>query len=158
MDDDKIIIYTDGSCDLNPGGNGGWAYITMDDERITKVSGFEPKTTNQRMELEAVIRALQNVDWKRPIVLYTDSAYVCDCINKGWWKTWFRNGWKTKTGEDVKNIDLWQTLIGLIRGRNNVSICKVKGHDSDMFNNECDRMAKEVISFMKKVNNQNTDT
>lgn len=152
MDDEKIIIYTDGSCDSNPGGNGGWAFIVIDGERIRKVAGFEPKTTNQRMEMEAVIKALQSVDLNRIVELYTDSAYVCNCLNNNWWKIWLRNGWRTKTGDDVKNIDLWQTMIGLVSGRKStLNIYKVKGHDSNIFNNECDHMAKDAIAFMKKI-------
>ena len=104
-----IIIYTDGSCITNPG-NGGWAAIINDEKEIRKISGSEKNTTNNRMELLAPINALKDMKPGVEIKIYTDSQYVKNGITD-WINTWLANNWKTSKKEDVKNKDLWLSLI-----------------------------------------------
>ena len=103
-----IKIYTDGSCQSNPG-NGGWAAIIIKDDKITEISGNEKNTTNNRMELLAPISALSKIEDKENIEIYTDSKYVKQGITE-WINNWKSNGWKTSKKEDVKNKDLWTKL------------------------------------------------
>ena len=147
---ESIIIYTDGSCDSNPGGNGGYAAIIFKDHKPIKISGYEPNTTNQRMELMAVITALEYFTDKQSILLFTVSAYVCNGYNKKWYENWKVNGWKNSKGEDVANKELWERLIRAVEFHD-VKMTYVKGHSDNVFNNECDIMAKDIILFYKKV-------
>ena len=153
----KVIIYTDGSCDKNPGGNGGFSSIIVIDEKPVFIAGYEPKTTNQRAEMMAVIQALryvQSISHFDEVVICTDSAYVSNCFINGWYKKWMKNGWKTIQGENVLNQDLWKILIDLINIHEQVKFIKVKGHSDNIFNNKCDEMAKDIVSFKKIVDNQ----
>ena len=147
---DSVIIYTDGSCDKNPGGNGGYSAIIFESQKPIKVSGYEPNTTNQRMEMMAVIAALSYFKDKRSISLYTDSSYVCNGYNQKWYINWMKNGWKNSKGEDVANKDLWIKIIELVEFHD-VNMVHVKGHADNIFNNECDYMAKDIITFYKKI-------
>lgn len=145
-----VLIYTDGSCDKNPGGNGGYAVIIFDEHNPIKISGYEPVTTNQRMEMKAVITALNYFKTRKTIRLFTDSAYVCNGYNKKWYSSWLKNGWKNSKGEDVANRDLWEHIIELVNFHD-VEINYVKGHSTNIFNNECDLMAKDIIRFYKEI-------
>ena len=152
---DKIIIYTDGSCDKNPGGNGGFSSIIFIDENPIFLTGYESNTTNQRMEMKAVIQSLAYIDSiidkNKEIVICSDSAYVCNCILQGWYKNWYRNDWINSKGEKVANQDLWEEMLKYVLQYPNIKFIKVKGHSDNIFNNKCDEMAKDVVSFKKLI-------
>ena len=136
-----IKIYTDGSCIGNPG-NGGWAAIINANGDTKKISGSEKNTTNNRMELIAVISALKYVQ-NENIELFTDSKYTKDGIEK-WIYNWKKNGWKTANKQSVKNIDLWQDLDQLNQ-KKNVHWNWVKGHSNNEYNNMADKLARSEI-------------
>lgn len=131
-----LRIYTDGACSGNPG-PGGWAWASSADHHA---SGGEPETTNNRMELTAVLRAIQ--DNPSPLVVVMDSTYVKNGL-ESWSKGWVRNGWKTKAGEPVKNRDLWEALLAALaeRPKGEVSFEWVKGHSGDIMNDLVDGLA-----------------
>jgi ribonuclease HI len=143
----KIRIYTDGGCSGNPG-PGAWAYILLEPEGETHDARFVPGTTNNRMELQAVIESLQAVR-KRPdsasaqIELFTDSRYVKNGISE-WIHNWIRNGWKTRSKQPVKNQDLWRQLMSL-SSTMNIRWRWLQGHAGDRYNESCDRLVQEAI-------------
>ena len=139
-----IKIYTDGSCMSNPG-NGGWAAIINMNGEITKISGNEKNTTNNRMELMAPINALKNINSKDPIEIFTDSKYVKNGITE-WINTWVLNNWKTSKKENVKNKDLWLELHKLNQSLN-VKWNWVKAHAGDPLNEEVDMLAKKAANL-----------
>ncbi len=148
---DRIVIFTDGSCNSNPGGDGGWSVLIIQDkDHSITINGYEPSTTNQRMELMAVNSALSYFLIKKKITLYTDSSYVANCFKQQWYRMWEKNGWKNSKGEDVANKDLWLIFIRLIK-LHDVDIRHVKGHSTNPFNNSCDIMAKNAILFHKSL-------
>lgn len=134
----EVTIYTDGACSGNPG-PGGWAAILTAGEKTKELSGGEKSTTNNRMELLAVINALSAL--KRPctVELFTDSQYIEKAINQGWLRSWKAKGWKRKGGE-LKNIELWQQLDELL-SIHKVTFKWVKGHADNEYNNKCDALA-----------------
>ena len=136
----KVTIYTDGACSGNPG-PGGWAAVLIYGSAVKELSGGEPETTNNRMELSSVISALEALREPCEVTLYTDSQYVSNAVNLGWLDSWQRVGWKRKGGE-VKNPDLWQRLVPLLE-RHNVTFVWVKGHAENEYNNRCDELAVE---------------
>ena len=136
-----IKIYTDGACSGNPG-RGGWAAIILDGEKIEKISGSKDNTTNNRMELTAVISALKYVKDKN-LEIYTDSKYTKDGIEK-WISNWKKNGWKTANKQDVKNKDLWDELDQL-NSQKNVQWNWVKGHANNQYNNMADELARSEV-------------
>lgn len=137
----KVIIYTDGACSGNPGKGGYCAILTFN--KIEKIiSGFEENTTNNRMELKAVIEGLKALKEACSVDLYSDSQYVVDAFNKGWLYSWEQNSFKTSAKKEVKNIDLWNELIKLTK-IHNVKFIKVKGHSDNEYNNRCDKIAVE---------------
>ena len=136
-----IKIYTDGACSGNPG-RGGWAAIILDGEKIEKISGSKDNTTNNRMELTAVISALKYVKGKN-LEIYTDSKYTKDGIEK-WISNWKKNGWKTANKQDVKNKDLWNELDQL-NSEKNVKWNWVKGHANNQYNNMADELARSKV-------------
>ena len=139
-----IKIYTDGSCMSNPG-NGGWAAIININGEIKKISGNEKNTTNNRMELMAPINALNNINSKNPIEIFTDSKYVKNGITE-WINTWVLNNWKTSKKEDVKNKDLWLELHKLNQSLS-VKWNWVKAHAGDPLNEEVDMLAKKAANL-----------
>ena len=143
-----VIVYTDGSCLGNPGA-GGWGWICTEGQFR---GGHEKQTTNNRMEMMAVVQAIetfQSLD--KDIVVYSDSEYVCNGINKKWFVNWEHNGWKTKKGTAVKNMDLWKRLVQLFQ-RNSVDLQWVKGHQTqEKWNNLADKLAKECATQQKDV-------
>ena len=139
-----IEIYTDGSCLTNPG-NGGWAAIINKDGEITKISGSEKNTTNNRMELLAQINALKNIDADSQIEIYTDSQYVKLGITE-WINKWLINNWQTSKKEDVKNKDLWIELYDLNKSLN-VKWNWVKAHAGNPMNEEVDLLAKKAANL-----------
>lgn len=134
----KVCIYTDGACSGNPG-PGGWAAILRYNGHEKELSGGERETTNNRMELMAVISALTALKESCEVELWTDSQYIEKAINEGWLAGWKRRGWKRKGGE-LKNIELWQELDGLL-ARHKVNFNWLKGHDGHEFNERCDTLA-----------------
>lgn len=134
----EVTVYTDGSCSGNPG-PGGWGAILMFGKHRRELSGGEKNTTNNRMELTAVIEALSALTEPCMVTLYTDSKYVSDAINKGWLKSWERQNWRKKDGE-VKNPELWQRLLPLL-SLHHVRFVWVKGHAENEYNNRCDELA-----------------
>ena len=134
-----VTIYTDGACSGNPG-PGGWGAILVHGETRKELSGGEPETTNNRMELQAAIEALNAL--KRPckVALYTDSVYVRDGITK-WIKGWQRNGWRTAAKKPVKNAELWQALQAALQPHD-IDWHWVKGHAGHPENERADELAR----------------
>jgi len=141
----KISIYTDGACRGNPG-PGGWAALLLAGEHEREISGAEIATTNNRMELTAVIRALEAL--KRPVegAIYTDSQYVRQGVLE-WMPNWKARGWKTADKKPVKNQDLWQTLDALV-ARHNLEWHWVKGHSGNVGNERVDALANRAIDAL----------
>ena len=135
----EVTIYTDGACSGNPG-PGGWAAILMAGGVKKELSGGERDTTNNRMELMAVIEGLSAL--KRPckVDVYSDSAYVVNAFSQNWIEKWIKNGWKNSAKAEVANSDLWKRLIELT-SLHDVTFNKVKGHADNEFNNRCDELA-----------------
>ncbi|HIU98541.1 MAG TPA: ribonuclease HI [Candidatus Limadaptatus stercoripullorum] len=139
----KVDIYTDGACSGNPG-VGGWGAVLFYRGVRKEMSGAEGQTTNNRMELTAMIRALSALKEDCEVTLYSDSAYCVDAFNKGWIASWKANGWRTADKSEVKNPDLWQELLALAE-RHKVTFVKVKGHSDNEHNNRCDALARAAI-------------
>ena len=137
----KVQIYTDGACSGNPG-NGGYCAILIYNGVEKVVSGSQTDTTNNRMELLAVIKGLQTLKEVCEVDLYSDSQYVVDAFNKGWITSWQEKGWKTANKSPVKNVDLWESLLALVN-KHKVNFIKVKGHADNEYNNRCDKIAVE---------------
>lgn len=136
---EEITIYTDGACSGNPG-PGGWGAILMMGGVRKEISGGSENTTNNIMELSAVIEALKLL--KRPckVNVFSDSAYVVNAFNQKWIYGWIKKNWRTAGGDPVKNKELWQELYSLTKVHD-VTFNKVKGHADNEFNNRCDEMA-----------------
>jgi len=138
----KYELYTDGSCKNNVG---GYAYIILKDSAEVEVfSDRVENTTNNRMELEAVIAGLKRFAKSAEIIIYTDSAYVMNCFEQSWYLKWKRNRWKNSQGEEVKNKDLWQELIPLVELRS-VKWVHVKGHSGNVYNERVDYLARSHV-------------
>ena len=134
-----ITIYTDGACSGNPG-PGGWGAILEWQGHEKELSGGEAQTTNNRMELTAVLTALALLKEPCIVELYSDSKYVVDAIEKGWLCGWQKNGWIKADKKPVLNVDLWQQLLPLL-ARHDVRLHWVKGHAENEKNNRCDQLA-----------------
>lgn len=135
----NIEIYTDGACSGNPG-KGGWGAVLVYGKNEKELSGGNPDTTNNRMELTAVIEALKAVKEPCIIKLTTDSKYVCDAINKKWVYSWQKNGWRKADKKPALNVDLWQELLPLLE-KHEVEFIWVKGHNGHPYNERCDTLA-----------------
>ncbi len=142
--DSKVIIYTDGACSGNPG-PGGWGAILMYKDAKKEISGGMKETTNNVMEITAVIEALKCLKVESEVQIYSDSAYVVNAFLQGWIYNWLKKGWKTASGEPVKNKELWEELYSLTK-KHKVEFVKVKGHADNEFNNRCDEMARNAIN------------
>jgi ribonuclease HI len=140
----SVTIYSDGACSGNPG-PGGWAAIIIDGGEAREVSGSEPYTTNQRMELRAALEGLLAVPGRRRVDLYSDSAYLVNCFRDGWHVRWRQNGWRNAQKKPVENRDLWQALVAETE-RHQVSWHKVSGHSGDLLNERADRLAVAAIA------------
>ncbi len=143
---ENVTIYTDGACSGNPG-PGGWGAILMYKDYKKEISGGMKNTTNNVMELTAVIEALKLLKFPCNVKLYSDSAYVVNAFLQNWVKNWQKNSWKTSDKKDVKNKELWQELIALTK-IHNIEFIKVKGHSDNEFNNRCDEMARNAIKTL----------
>ncbi len=138
---DEVIIYTDGACSGNPG-PGGWASVLMYKDNKKEISGGLKNTTNNVMELTAVIEALKLLKFDCNVKVYSDSAYVVNAFNQKWIYNWIKNNWKTANKEPVKNEQLWKELYALTK-IHNVEFIKVKGHSTNVMNNRCDELARQ---------------
>ena len=139
----EVTIYTDGACSGNPGA-GGWGAILIYEEHKKEISGSSDETTNNIMEMTAVVEALKLLKYPCKVNLHSDSAYIVDAFNKKWVDSWQKNNWKNSKKEEVKNKELWEVLIELTK-THDVSFIKVKGHSDDELNNRCDELAKNAI-------------
>ena len=143
----KIILYTDGACSGNPG-LGGWGAILFYNGKEKILSGGEQNTTNNRMELTAVIKGLQALKEICDVEVYSDSAYVVNAFLQDWVGNWVKNGFKTSKGK-VQNLDLWQELLSLCE-KHKVHWHKVKGHADNEYNNRCDKLATGEIDKLRQ--------
>lgn len=154
----KVRIFTDGACSENPG-PGGWGAVFNTDDKCLTISGYELETTNNRMELQAVVESIKKIlSLKAPedndYELYSDSAYVVNAINNKWIDKWQTNGWKTTKLDDVKNKDLWkQFMFYRTRARSSgahIQFFKIKGHSGNTFNEMVDKLAKSEVLKAKE--------
>ena len=145
---ERVVVYTDGACKGNPG-PGGWGAWLRWGEHQRELFGGEPATTNNRMELTAVIEALASLKRRVPVAIYTDSEYVRNGITT-WIHGWKARGWRTADKKPVKNIDLWQRLDGLV-GAHDVQWHWVRGHAGDPGNERADQLANRGVELAKEV-------
>ena len=140
---DNMNLYTDGACSGNPG-PGGWGAVLIFNGIEKELSGANPNTTNNVMEITAVIEGLKAL--KRPcnVNIYSDSAYVVNCFEKNWINNWIKNNWVNSKKEPVKNKELWLELYDLTK-IHKVTFNKVKGHSNVKYNNRCDELARNAI-------------
>lgn len=143
----KVEIYTDGACSGNPG-PGGWGAVLLWNGHEREISGGEKDTTNNRMEVSAVIMALSALKEPCEVTLFSDSAYTVNAFNLGWIRNWETNGWKTADRKDVQNADLWKKLLELTK-IHRVTFVKVKGHADNAYNNRCDELARNAIKALE---------
>jgi ribonuclease HI len=144
-DPGRTVVYTDGACLRNPG-PGGWAWAESESRYA---SGYEPQTTNQRMELLAVVRAL---DANRgPVLIVSDSTYVVNCFKQRWWSGWRQKGWRNAKGEPVANQDLWRPLIETVVDlrASEVELAWVKGHSGHPMNDLVDQLANTAARLQQ---------
>ncbi len=139
----KVTLYTDGACSGNPG-VGGYGAILIYNGHEKRISGAEGSTTNNRMELYAVISGLNCLKEPCEVTVYSDSAYAVNGFAKGWVYDWEKSGWKKSDGKPVLNDDLWRQLLSLTR-LHSVNFVKVKGHADNEYNNLCDKLATEAV-------------
>lgn len=138
-----VLIYTDGACGGNPG-PGGYGCVLIYGSHKKQISGGERETTNNRMELTAVIKALDSLKEPCRVTLTSDSKYVVDAVTKGWVYSWRDNGWKKADKKPALNVDLWETLLPLL-DRHEVTFEWIKGHDGHEYNELCDRLAVSEV-------------
>ncbi len=139
----QVELYTDGACSGNPGA-GGYGAILIYKGLEKEISGGEPLTTNNRMEIYAVIAGLECLKEKCRVNIYSDSAYTVNAFTQNWLEGWIRNGWRKADGKEVANSDLWQRLYDLTESHE-VRFIKVKGHADNAYNNRCDELARAAI-------------
>ena len=143
----NVTIYTDGACSGNPGA-GGWGAILMSANNKKEFSGFDKETTNNKMELTAVIEALKKLKKPCNVELYSDSAYVVNALTLGWLENWKNNGWKKADKKPVLNPDLWKELLQLL-DVHNVTFAWCKGHADHPYNIRCDTLASTFASSFR---------
>ncbi len=143
----NVDIFTDGACRNNPG-PGGWGAILRYGTVEKEISGGCASTTNNQMEMTAVIEALKCLKEPCSVTVYSDSSYVCNGINKGWAKGWKANNWKKSNKEPAKNVDLWEVLLDLTE-QHDVKFIWVKGHNGHTENERCDRLATSAADKYK---------
>ena len=149
-----VQVFTDGACSGNPG-PGGWGAILSFQGKTKELSGYMPDTTNNRMELFAVISALGALKEPCTVSVYSDSAYVVKAFQDDWIGNWQKNGWMTSAKKPVENTDLWKLLLQIMKlKKHDVSFYKVKGHSDHPENNRCDELAREAISEYRRMNGE----
>ena len=139
----KVTIYTDGACSGNPG-KGGWGCVLIYKEYKKEFSGYDENTTNNKMEIFAVIQALEKLKEPCEVDIFTDSAYVCNAFTEDWIETWQNNGFKNSNKKEISNKELWIRLLELCK-IHKVTFHKVKGHADNELNNRCDKLATGEI-------------
>jgi ribonuclease HI len=150
----RVQIYTDGACSGNPG-PGGWAAILSFGGKTKELSGHMPNTTNNRMELFAVISGIGALKEPCVVEVFSDSSYTVNAFNEHWIDNWQRNGWLTSEKKPVENSDLWKLLLQIIRvKKHDVIFNKVKGHSDDPLNNRCDELARAAIREYRRMNGE----
>lgn len=146
---DRVIIYTDGACSGNPG-PGGWCAILRYGKFEKEISGGSADTTNNKMELTAVIQGLKALNRKCDVTIVSDSKYVCDAVTKGWVYSWKKKGWKKSDGKPALNSQMWEELLQLL-AIHNVEFDWIKGHAGHPENERCDKKAvEETQKYMSK--------
>lgn len=144
----KVTIYTDGACSGNPGA-GGWGAVLFYKDNMKEISGYDPNTTNNQMELIAAINALDKLKVACDVDLYSDSAYLINAFKQDWITKWQLNGFKNANKKPVQNVELWQKLIEF-NSFHKINWIKVKGHADNKYNNRCDELATGEISKNKQ--------
>ena len=139
----RVTLYTDGACSGNPG-TGGYGAVLIYNGHEKRISGAVPETTNNRMELTAVIEGLKCLNRPCEVDIFSDSAYIGNAFGQGWIYGWKRNGWKKGDGKPVLNPDLWQELL-VLADVHDLHFNKVKGHADDEYNNICDKLATDAV-------------
>lgn len=142
----SVTLYTDGACSGNPGA-GGWGAVLLFGEHKKEISGGEKETTNNRMEISAVIEGLKQLKFPCKVDVYSDSAYTVNAFTEGWIYGWEKGGWRKSDGKRVLNDDLWKELLALTRVHE-VTFHKVKGHADNELNNRCDELARGAIALL----------
>ena len=143
-----VTLYPDGACSGNPG-LGGYAGVLLYGEHELEYSGAEMQTTNNRMEVMAVIVGLKRLKYPCKVDVYSDSAYTVNAFNEGWIYAWKKGGWKKADGKAVQNVDLWEELYELTK-THEVVFHKVAGHADNELNNRCDELARGAITELRK--------
>ncbi len=144
----EVTLYTDGACSGNPG-LGGYGGILIYGDVKREYSGAEEQTTNNRMELMAVIVGLQRLKYACKVDVYSDSAYTVNAFLNGWIYGWRKSGWKKSDGKAVLNVDLWEELYALTT-QHQVTFHKVAGHADNALNNRCDELAREAVAKLRE--------
>ena len=139
----EVVIYTDGACSGNPG-PGGWGAILLYKDKKLELSGYEARTTNNRMELLAPIQALSRLREPCAVSVYSDSAYLVNAFNQRWLDNWQKHNWLKSDKKPVENQDLWKQLLEYT-SIHKVEWIKVKGHADNAYNNRCDELATGEI-------------
>lgn len=145
----KVTIYTDGACSGNPG-PGGWGAVLEYNGRTKEIAGFAPGTTNNRMEITALIEALKRLKEPCEVTVWSDSKYLCDAVSKGWAKSWQKNGWKKSDKKPALNSDLWQNLLELL-SIHKAEFIWIKGHAGHPQNERCDTLATNQIKIKQQL-------
>ncbi len=143
----KVILFTDGACSGNPG-VGGWGALLVFNNVEKRISGAEKDTTNNRMEMTAVIEGLKCLKEPCEVEVYSDSAYTVNAFENGWIYGWQKNGFIKSDNKQVLNTDLWQKLLELTKVHK-VKFIKVKGHSDNKYNNICDKLATDAVKNFK---------
>ncbi len=143
----KVVLYTDGACSGNPG-VGGWGAVLIYKGVEKRISGADGSTTNNRMEVTAVIEGLKCLKEPCEVEIYSDSAYTVNAFLNGWVDEWQRNGFKKADNKPVLNEDLWRELL-LLTSIHKVTFFKVKGHADNEYNNICDKLATDAVKNFK---------
>ena len=139
----KVVIYTDGACSGNPG-RGGWGAVLIYNGKERELSGVAENTTNNQMELTAVVEALSMLKEECEVDLYSDSAYVVNAFQQNWIDSWLKNNWRNSQKKPVANRELWEKLISLTE-KHAVKFLKVAGHSGDKYNEICDKLATKDL-------------
>lgn len=152
-----VLLYTDGACSGNPG-PGGWGCVLSFQGKTKELSGHMPSTTNNRMEIFAVISGLGALKEPCKVEVYSDSAYTVNAFNDHWIDNWQKNGWINSKKQPVENSDLWKLLLQIIRvKKHDVTFHKVKGHADDPLNNRCDELATSAIKEYRRMNGEEAE-
>ena len=153
----QVQLYTDGACSGNPG-PGGWGAVLRFGDKAKELSGHMPNTTNNRMEIFAVISGLGALKEPCIVEVYSDSAYTVNAFNQHWLDNWQKNGWLTSEKKPVENTDLWKLLLQIIKlKKHQVTFHKVKGHADDPMNNRCDELARAAIKEYRRMNGESEE-